>query len=266
MVESSLSITDGIEWLKQEHQLIRQLFDSWHNSHIQHERNAIVEKFISEICIHASIEERYVYPLIEEKVRGRYGKLLSDRNYLDDQLNKEMLQFLMDNVNELKNDNERNMFNKVVEKFITIETDHLKQEEDDVFPLLKLALTSQELKEMCDNLKNGRTSAPTHPHPMSPMKFGSKILHPIAGAFDKIMDNMGMGLNQHLDLPPLTETIEESVSTQAKPLLEFDTPTTIGNVESKQMTDVPLTTLQEPKQKQPIYVENESIFDTPSNL
>src|SRR3989338_5268677 len=184
MVESNVNITDGVEWLKSEHQLIRQLFDSWHNSHIQHEKSAIVEKFISKICIHASIEERYVYPLIEEKARGRFGKLLSDRNYLDDQINKEMLQFLMDNVNDLKNDTERTVFNKVVEKFIGIELDHLKQEEEDVFPLLQLALTPLELSQMCTSLKEGRSSAPTHPHPMGLMKYGSKILHPITGAFD----------------------------------------------------------------------------------
>jgi hemerythrin superfamily protein len=191
MVESNFSIVDdGIQLLQHEHNMIRQLFDSWHQTHSQNERNIIVEKFIREICIHASCEERYVYPLIEQKIHG-FGKILGDRNYLDDQLNKEMLQFLMDYVNNQKSDMDRSIFNKVVEKFIYIETNHLKQEEEDVFPILRLSLTSHELKEMYDNLNSGRLNSPTHPHPNAPMKFGSKLLHPIAGALDKLMDMGG---------------------------------------------------------------------------
>jgi len=177
---------DGIEWLVQDHGKIRHLFDQWKETPIQAEKNLIVEKLIREVCTHASTEERYLYPLIKEKILD--GDLLMQRNYLDDQVNKVVLQFLLDNLDNQKNDTDRSVFNNVVEKFIVVELEHLQQEEDQVFPRLKSVLTYQELQRLYGDLINGKENAPTHPHPYAPMQYGSKFLHPIAGALDKILD------------------------------------------------------------------------------
>ncbi|KAF0975254.1 hypothetical protein FDP41_006006 [Naegleria fowleri] len=206
MVEST-ALFDGIQFLIQDHKLIRQLFDRWHDASSQIDKNSIVEQFIREICMHASAEERYLYPLIAEKIDG--GKLLSDRNYLDDQLNKEMLQFMLDNVNHQKSDMDKFVFNKTVEKFIQIELEHLQQEEDDVFPRLKAVLTQQELVTLHNDLQTAKNNAPTHPHPMAPMKFGSKIIHPLAGAIDKLLD-YGSSKTSTTTTGTATTTLESS--------------------------------------------------------
>ncbi|KAG2392818.1 hypothetical protein C9374_011543 [Naegleria lovaniensis] len=227
MVEST-ALFDGIQFLIQDHKLIKQLFDQWHNSSSQTDKNNLVEQFIREICMHASAEERYLYPLIAEKIQG--GKLLSERNYLDDQLNKEMLQFLLDNVNSQKSDMDRFVFNKTVEKFIQIELEHLQQEEEDVFPRLKAVLSQQELVNLHGDLQTAKSNAPTHPHPMAPMKFGSKILHPLAGAIDKLLD---YGSKPHTE-PLHTTTATSTTGSELSGTTSSGTTTFSGPSEVKQ--------------------------------
>jgi len=66
-METTIKIKDFFKTIIDEQNNIRDLFDSWKITQHQKEKSIIVDKFVREICIHASCEERYLYPLIEEK-------------------------------------------------------------------------------------------------------------------------------------------------------------------------------------------------------
>jgi len=160
---------------------------------------------------------------LKKKITG-YGKILSDRNYLDSQLNRESLQFIQDYCWKLYSDADRIVYNKMVEKFISIELEHLTQEEEDVFPMLQLFLSDIELKNLCEKWKSGRENAPTHPHPSAPMKHGSKFIHPITGAVDKFVDSLSCA-------PPTTiSSSDPSSTTTSSNVPSSNIPSTSSNI------------------------------------
>ncbi|KAF0973191.1 hypothetical protein FDP41_008398 [Naegleria fowleri] len=189
MVESSILFNDPFKLLINDHDKVCQLFNTFKSVLSQQEKIRIIEQFITEICIHSSIEERYVYPLITSKIRDSGAKMISDRNYLDHQQAKEVLQYFIDHMHTTlnMNANEQLLFNKTVEKFTMDLLDHMSEEEQFLFPKLSTLLTQQEMSELYSDLVRGKENAPTLPHPKTPMKTGTKLLHPITGAMDKLM-------------------------------------------------------------------------------
>ncbi|KAG2374277.1 hypothetical protein C9374_010847 [Naegleria lovaniensis] len=189
MVESSILLNDPFKLLIKDHDNVRELFNNFKSISSQQQKILIIEQFIKEICIHSSIEERFVYPLITSKIRDSGAKMISDRNYLDHQQAKEVLQYFIDHMHSTLtlNQNEQLLFNKTVEKFIMDLLDHMSEEEQFVFPKLTSLMTQQEMSELYSDLVRGKENAPTLPHPKAPMKMGTKLLHPITGAMDKLM-------------------------------------------------------------------------------
>lgn len=110
-----------------------------------------------------------------------------DRVYLDDQLNKEMLQLLMDMDPETNTN--PGLYERTIDKFIMIETEHLHEEEDQVFPALREKMSFQELAKLEDDLERAKKTAPTRPHPRAPL-VGTKFLHPVVGTIDRTIDNL----------------------------------------------------------------------------
>src|SRR3989338_763601 len=93
-VEQEFSF-DGLDYLLKDHQQVKRLFqeylqDSTNSSHKQQ----IIRQFTTEIVKHASCEERYLYPILTEKLGEEGGKLIYHKNLLDDLMTKEMLRFL----------------------------------------------------------------------------------------------------------------------------------------------------------------------------
>jgi hemerythrin superfamily protein len=110
-----------------------------------------------------------------------------DRVYIDDQMNKEILQLLMDM--DPESNTNPDLYERTIDKFIMIENEHLNEEEDNVFPALREKMTSTELAQLEDDLERAKRTAPTRPHPRAPIT-GAKILFPIVGTIDRTVDSM----------------------------------------------------------------------------
>jgi hemerythrin superfamily protein len=108
-----------------------------------------------------------------------------DRVYTDDQINKEVLQLLleMDPETNVKED----VYDRAINKFILMETEHLNEEDEQVFPELRKNMNEQELATLEDNLRIAKQVAPTRPHPRAPV-VGAKVLQPIVGVLDRTVD------------------------------------------------------------------------------
>lgn len=78
------------------------------------------------------------------------------------------------------------LYDKTVRKFITVENEHLKEEENWINEL-RGKMSRQEIEELEDTLKSAKSIAPLHPHPSAPTKpeTGAKVVHKIAGVIDR---------------------------------------------------------------------------------
>lgn len=71
-----------------------------------------------------------------------------------------------------------------------VETEHLDSEEREVIDPLRALLSSHDKERLYDDFTAARANAPTHPHPRAPQAPAllAKILHPVAGAVDRVRD------------------------------------------------------------------------------
>ncbi|KAL9651502.1 hypothetical protein ABK040_001448 [Willaertia magna] len=187
METQDLPSGNGINFLIKDHQTVRQLFDRYKQSNSNEEKIQLVRIIIKELSLHASAEERYFYPMLTEKM-GPQAQFMYQKNLLDDLITKQTLQFMENNIPT--NDFDWRIFDRLMEKFIFTQLAHIEEEENVIFPFILPRLSIDELGALEDCLKYAKEHGPTHPHPLAPMDpERSKILHPITGELDKIMDS-----------------------------------------------------------------------------
>ena len=106
---------------------------------------------------------------------------------MDDQVNKEIMNQLL----KMEPQRDGPLWTATVRKFITVESEHLREEEVWLDELRK-KLSTQDISDLYDTLVKGKESAPIYPHPMAPNKpsTGANILHPISGKIDRIVEKV----------------------------------------------------------------------------
>lgn len=120
---------DGLKYLIREHEVLLRELDSYSTLTTLKAKKELVDRIIRMVSQHACMEEQYLYPLIDSKLKQHKWM---DRVYVDDQINKEMLQLL------LEMDPESNVpidvYDRTVHKFRMIEREHISEEENNIFP------------------------------------------------------------------------------------------------------------------------------------
>lgn len=86
-------------------------------------------------------------------------------------------------------DADDDQFDTLVAKLKSEVTEHIRDEEARLFPLLAAACAPQELEELGDKVRKAKKTAPTRPHPSVPTTPPSnKILGPGVGLVDRARD------------------------------------------------------------------------------
>ncbi|KAF0981434.1 hypothetical protein FDP41_012091 [Naegleria fowleri] len=187
---------DGLSYLENDHVWIRDRFSQFRNETNWSLRKDIIKDIITFVCQHTSAEERYLYELIVKKFDN--GKFLYDKEYVDNQVAKEIMQFLLDNLDVLTTGNftYRDSYFQECEKLFSSLEDHMKEEENIIFPKLREQLSSNELSQLYRDLEWAKKNAPTMPHPRAPVT-GAKLLHPVTGLVDTVTEQItGTSRNQ----------------------------------------------------------------------
>jgi len=180
---------------------------------------ALVDSLVHEISIHASAEERFVYPLFRERM-GEIGRALHERSLVDDNINKEVLSLL----EKLEPMRDGYVWKQTVEKLRYNELDHMSIEEG-WFEQLRPHLSMTELEAMEDQLIAARSTAPTHPHALGPLT--AKFMHPIAAVVDRVKDKFAGTAHQPtppVDINPSSTYATGTTTTTAPP---FSTTRTV---------------------------------------
>lgn len=167
------SRNDGIDVLKEDHRTAESLFTRLESEIDQ----ATLDELVKELSIHAAIEEQVLYPALR-KVLGE-GDALADHSIDEHQEVKELLK----SIEKGGADGEETP--GLVAQLIASVRQHVKEEENKIFPALRQATTPEALAAMAETLHSAKKAAPTRPHPHAPSSPPGNV---IAGAPTALID------------------------------------------------------------------------------
>ncbi|MCT2590716.1 hemerythrin domain-containing protein [Streptomyces sp. N2-109] len=144
-------------------------------------RRKLVDELTIELVRHSVAEEQHLYPAVREHVAG--GDEIADRELSEHATVEQLLK----EVEGL--DAGDPQFNHLVAKLKVDVSKHLRDEENQLFPLLAAACTPEALDELGDKIRTAKKTAPTRPHPSAPdTPPGNKLLTPGMGLVDRARD------------------------------------------------------------------------------
>ena len=151
---------DAIRLLEHDHREVEGLFDQFEQAKGDTERKAqIAQEIIRELSIHAAIEEEVFYPAVREAT-GDEG--LVEHSLEEHQEVKELLADL----DKMEPSDPR--FHPKMQKVIADVKEHVDEEEAQMFPKFRDAISSVQLEEIGRQLEEAKAKAPTRPHPHAP--------------------------------------------------------------------------------------------------
>jgi hemerythrin superfamily protein len=153
---------DAISLLKDDHQTVERLFKRFEKTSDRAtvERRRIVDEIIKELSIHAEIEETIFYPAVRQAVPP------SEEMVLESLEEHHVVKWVLSELEGMAPDAER--FEAKVTVLIENVRHHVEEEESDLFPKVRRALTRTALDNMGEAMARAKTIAPTRPHPRSP--------------------------------------------------------------------------------------------------
>jgi len=157
------------------------------------EVDVLVSRMVALILQHASLEERFVYPLFRSHLKGEVegvsAEAIYERNVMDDNLNKVALDTLM----TMKLRRDGRLMLATLKKLDAIESEHMMQEEQ-WFSLLRRSMSASELSTLASTIRSESASgmAVTRPHSVAgPSRVtAAAVTHPIAGMIDRAADKI----------------------------------------------------------------------------
>ena len=172
---------DAITTLTQGHQKVDTLFTRFGSGAAGGDRRGTVEEIVQELSVHAAIEEQVLYPTVAEEVPGGQG--LVDESLQEHQLVKETLT-MIERLGPASPE-----LDELMNSLIQHVRHHVQEEEGELFPRLRRAVSPEKLQEMGEALEKARALAPTHPHPNAPnTPPGNLVGGAAAGLVDKARD------------------------------------------------------------------------------
>lgn len=171
-----------IQELTADHREVDELFDEIEHQPVgDSRRKDLVDKLTIELIRHSVAEEAHLYPAVRRYVLG--GGELADKEIEDHAAVERMLKEL----EGLHADDTR--FNDLVARLKLDVTEHVRDEEQNLFPLLAKSCSPEALDDLGDKVRNAKKTAPTRPHPSAPdTPPANKLLAPGVGLVDRLRD------------------------------------------------------------------------------
>lgn len=152
----------ALQVLKDDHRDVEALFAQFESTgpKAKKKRETIVAKIIEALSVHASIEETTFYPAVRERIAK------SEPDVLEALEEHHVVKWTLSELESMSADDER--FEAKVTVLMEMIRHHVKEEEKEMFPMVRDAMSRSELAELGDALKDARKMASKRPHPRSP--------------------------------------------------------------------------------------------------
>jgi hemerythrin superfamily protein len=147
------------------------------------QRRDMADTVIAELMRHSVAEEMYVYPAMKDHLPEGESRVQHD---------VEEHQQLVEVMKELEDvDSADPRFLQTLGRLEAVLRDHVSDEENDQFPLLRVHLTREQLVEIGGKVETAKKAAPTRPHPSAPhSELFHKTLGPGVGLVDRLRDKL----------------------------------------------------------------------------
>jgi len=171
---------DAIELLTNDHAEVEQMFRQIESLPEGDARNELVAGVVRELSVHAVIEEQVLYPAMRERLPD--GDSLVEEAIEEHQRAKEALAAIERADTPAERD-------PLLVRLMGDVRHHVEEEETELFPKLRAAFGSEEIREMGSKLASAKKMAPTHPHPNAPNTPPGNVVGGVAAAvMDKARD------------------------------------------------------------------------------
>jgi hemerythrin superfamily protein len=171
---------DAIEVLEKDHREVESLFEEVKAG--SGGKDDVVEQIVRELSVHDAIERELLYPAVRDRIASHEGEGLAEHS-LDE--HEEVAELL----SQIESTDDTTQRDVLLQRLIANVADHVGEEENEIFPQLRQAMSEAELTELGSKLEAAKGRAPTHPHPHAPRSgVGAKVGGGAAAAMDKVRD------------------------------------------------------------------------------
>jgi len=172
---------DAITMLKADHKNVEKLFKTFEKAGdgAAKSKADTVTRIITELSMHASVEEQVFYPAVRRAVPDTTDTVLESLE------EHHVVKWLCSELAEMDPGDER----FVAKTTVLIESvrHHVEEEEGELFPKVRQALGRKQLGEIGQLMEKAKKVAPTRPHPRSPdTPPGNLVAGVVAGAMDRV--------------------------------------------------------------------------------
>jgi hemerythrin superfamily protein len=160
---SAHTTPDALDVLIDDHESVNDLFDEFESlgKRAHAAREQLVGRIVEELSVHASIEETVFYPAVRERLGD------GDESMVLEALEEHhLVKLSLNELQSMSSDSER--YDAKVTVLREVVEHHVDEEEQDLFPKVRRAFSSEELVELAQRLNDARRSAPTRAHPSAP--------------------------------------------------------------------------------------------------
>jgi hemerythrin superfamily protein len=171
---------DAVTLLRNDHKTVEGLFKKFEKAGptAHKTKQDLAEKIIEELSVHAAIEEQVLYPAARQAVPDATDEVLEALE------EHHIVKWTLSELDGMKPTDER--FTAKVTVLMELVRHHVKEEEGELFPELRKAMTRKELEELAQALEAAKKIAPMRPHPRAPdTPPGNIVAGVAAGAVDK---------------------------------------------------------------------------------
>jgi hemerythrin superfamily protein len=170
---------DGITVLKNDHRTVEKLFKKFEQAgdRAYKTKRRLVDEMITELSIHAAIEEQVFYPATRE------AREETEEMVLESLEEHHLVKLALSELENLAPEEER--FTPKVRVLIENVRHHVKEEEGEMFPKVRKAMKPAQLEALGRQLEEAKKRAPTRPHPKTPDEPPANL---VAGGVAAVMD------------------------------------------------------------------------------
>ena len=174
-------MADVIELLEHDHREVEQMFAEFEQTTDKQEKEALRDKIIIELVRHSEAEEQAVYPVVRRVIDN--GDAIVEHE-IDEHSDAERVMKELDGMSA-----DDPQFGVLMQQLKGMITEHVQEEENDVFPQFRSRVGADELDKLGTTVQALKKIVPTHPHPMAPdhPPFNA-LLGPGAGLVDRLRD------------------------------------------------------------------------------
>lgn len=153
---------DAIALLRNDHRAVERLFKEFEKAgpKAHKTRRQVADKIVKELSVHAVIEEQVFYPAVRKAVPD------TEDDVLEGLEEHHIVKWTLSEVDGMDPEHER--FVPKMTVLMESVRHHVEEEEGELFPAVREAMTRKQLGELGDLLTAAKEIVPTGPHPRAP--------------------------------------------------------------------------------------------------